>query len=131
MEMPFWRFFKRRERLKEQLLDEEKRWMLGQWMQARTLYAALTSDKDLPPTKAEHEGKKRINWAKLEEARQQRLLHDKRWMQALSDPREFGAYMGMPHILGEPEKKKKPKAGVANLTEKFASRLDRALGKAG
>lgn len=129
--MPFWRFWKRRERLADRLRDEEKRWMLGQWMQARTLYHALTADSDLPPTKREHEGKKKTDWGKVERARQQRMKHDKEWMEALSDPKRFGALMGMPGILGEPEEEPKPKAGVTDLTERFADRLDAALGKAG
>lgn len=109
----------------------DQRWMLAQWVQARTLYHGLTSNGDLPPTKAEHEGKKKPSWGKIEQARKQRIKHDEEWMEALSDPRRFGVLMGLGHILGEPEPKTVIPARSVDLTESFASRLDSVLGETG
>ena len=110
--MPFVRFWNRLKRLGErreaELKAEEERWMLGQWMQARTLYHGLTLYSEMPPTKAQHEGKEKPDWNRIDKARKQREEHDERWANALADPKHFGKFMGMPQILGEPPEPEKP-----------------------
>lgn len=77
-------------------------------MVARTLYHGLMMNSDMPPTKAEHEGKNKVDWNRVERSRKQRQEHDERWSGALSDPKHFGKLMGMPGILGEPPEPEKP-----------------------
>lgn len=102
--------------------------MIGHYVTARVSYHALTADGDMPMTS--NEQKKKPSDAKIAKAKEARKQHDREWLDALSDPKVFGKLMGMPHILGEPEQKPKV-APVTNIFEKFADRLDAALGEAG
>lgn len=104
--MPFSRFWQRRERILKRQEAEQKeeltRWLVGIYAQSRSLYHALTANSDLPPTRAQAQGKEKPDWAKIEQARQSRIEHDEQWFKALRSPQHFGAFFGMGHILGEP-----------------------------
>ena len=70
-------------------------------MVAKTLYHALTADRDVPLTEAEQ--KKRVQDSEIVQVKKAREFHDQQWINALSDPKAFGKLMGIPSILGEPE----------------------------
>lgn len=75
--------------------------MIGQWAQARAVHYALTADKDLPPGSKE-ESEAKPNWSKMAEYKQSLIELKHEFSQALASPRHFGAFLGMPTVLGEP-----------------------------
>lgn len=100
--LPLWRFARLAERAQRRELEGKQWSMIELWANARALFHSNVADRDLPPTRAEAEGKKKTDWAKLEKARKSRQEHDERWMRAIASPAHFGAFLGMPQILGEP-----------------------------
>lgn len=73
------------------------------WIEARTLYHAMTADKTLPPgSKDERDKPPEPNWTEMREAKEWRMEHDAEFRHALESPKHFGAFLGLGHILGEP-----------------------------
>lgn len=103
--MPCARFEARLERTARKVREEDeedlRRWMIGLWAQSRALYHALTANNDLPQTRADQ--KRSVSDAQLERAKKARIEHDEAWLRAITSPKHFGAFLGMPSILGEPE----------------------------
>jgi len=85
--------------------DEKAEWesrIVSMWALGRAVDAAITSSQDMPQTKADT--KKKPSDAKLAQAKKHRIEHDKLWYDALRSPKHYGAWLGMPHVLGEPER---------------------------
>lgn len=78
--------------------------MVGVWANARTAYHALTADKPPPiGSKQERDNPPEPNWLKQAQAKAQHIEHAEKWWRALTSPQHFGAFIKMPHILGEPQ----------------------------
>jgi hypothetical protein len=135
--MPMTRLAGRMIREEQRVNGENQKWITELWVQGRALYHALTANQDMPPTKAETEGKKKPDWGAINHARKWRKEHDGEWHEALSSPKYFGAFIGMPQIFGEPEKSVKTakeiqqkereqlKEGWENFVEAFGESMDR------
>jgi hypothetical protein len=72
------------------------------WTLGRVVDAAITSSQDMPQTKADQ--KKKISDGKITAAKRARIQHDKMWYDALRSPQHTGEWLGMPDILGPPER---------------------------
>lgn len=94
-------------------------WMTGLWVGARVAYHALTADGEMPQTRAEQ--KKPISNGRISRAKRMREGHDRQWLDALRSPTHFGAFIGMPTILGEPPAGEAPRERDAA----FYERIDR------
>lgn len=72
------------------------------WALGRAVDAAITASQDIPQTKAD--SKKTTSDAKIAAAKRQRIEHDKLWYDALRSPQYYGEWLGMPHVLGAPDR---------------------------
>jgi len=91
----------------EQEKQEKQEWLLGHWVSARAQHHASVADKEIPQTKSEQKANEKKNHnAAIRKAQRWREEHDPEWFEAISDPRHFGAFIGFPHIMGEPPQKR-------------------------
>ncbi len=102
--------------------------MLGLWVSARTQFHALTADKDPIRLKGDTDPTD----SELSAAKKWRKEHDAEWLEAVSGPQRFGAFVGLPHVLGEPPKKtvktaEELKRQHANLDEDLTANLAAAF----
>jgi hypothetical protein len=92
--------------------EQSERWLLSSWSSAQSVFHALRFGDETPPTKEEHEKRKKaeksgkeppINWKEVEAQRQAMLDSKERLLYALTGPSYFASWLGVEGVLEEPE----------------------------
>ena len=130
----------------EALWDEEERaetqqWLIGLWVQGRSLFLnAEINDSLLPESKSEE--KRGPNYSRNAEHNRQLKKLRKEWLTALSSPAHFAAALGMHSVFGEPPQEEEAKSasqirreeleeGWSNFVEQFSASMDELSQKTG
>lgn len=118
--------------------EEQKnneRWVLEQWTAANATFHALRYGDELPPTRKEHEERKRaekngkdppINWKEVEQAREQMLDSKNRFLYALQGPQFFASWIGASGVMEEPEEDYETWKSKMDEVDKVSSKKDDA-----
>jgi hypothetical protein len=105
MEMPagrLWGRLKRAAKRREQEMEKEsKEFVVGNLMEARSIFYGLQNTQDLPPLPSE--AKKKPNEQKIKKARDQMEQAQEAYYKAISHPYFFEEYMGLSHSFEAPE----------------------------
>lgn len=113
------------EQAEEDARQGAERWITHSWAVCQTIHHALRYGDELPPTKQEHEDRKKaeksgkdppIDWNEVEEARKQMLESRKLLQYGLQGPQFFASYLGAEGVLDAPDES----------FEDFKKRLDEA-----
>lgn len=131
------------ERAKEKLEAREQRdserWLLSTWAATQGNFHALRFSDEVPPTKEEHEKRRRaekagkeppINWKEVEASRKAMLDSRESLLYALRGPQYFGAWLGAESILGPPDESLEEYKARREEEERLASESQREQGRA-
>ena len=137
--MPLARLWRRMhdaiEQAEEDARQDAERWILSTWAVANATHDALRFGDELPPTRKEHEERKRaeksgkdppINWKEVEQTREQMLESRKLLSYGLQSPAHFAEYLGASGVLDEPEESFEDYKARIDEVDKVSSKKDDA-----